>query len=266
MRKAQISIHMGLWKKGLEKGVEKVGKVGKLTEVRKFLIAGVLAAMGCGQAGAQFFYETVAGNVGATVDGSSPFTLGNSFAQQFTTGTLNPGDADQDGRVWHLFNVQLQPGYVFDPDAGDGGEFVAAETFYEWSLLSSSGGEPGSAVVGPRQFSIPAAGFHQFSYGALVSAEEFVLQSNTSYWLTIRFAYLLGGVSPSMPVLLPLTNSDAQGGSGTLGGLLVSGDGWGGGLGRMVVQVQVESVPEPGTMGSVGLGLMALGILRRKRR
>jgi hypothetical protein len=250
--------------RGLEKGVEKAGKVGKITEVKKFLIAGVLAAMGCGQAGAQFFYETVAGNVGATVDGSSPFALGNSFAQQFTTGTLNPGDADQDGRVWHLFTVQLQPGYVFDPDGGDGGDFVAAETIYEWSLLSSSGGEPGSAVVGPRQFSIPAAGFHQFSYGALVSAEEFVLQSNTSYWLTIRFAYLLGVVSPSMPVLLPLTNSEVQDGPGTLGGLLVSGDGWGGVLGRMVVQVQVESVPEPGSAGLVALGL-GCWLARRRR-
>jgi hypothetical protein len=35
---------------------------------------------------------------------------------------------------------------------------------------------------------------------------------------------------------------------------------------RAVLQVQVESVPEPGTVGLVGLGLMALGILRRKKR
>ncbi len=226
------------------------------------LIAGVVAAMGCGQAQAQVMVS-VAGNVGAAVDGSTPFTGGNSFAQQFTTGTLNPGDADQDGYVWHRFTVQLQPGYVFDPDGGDGGEFVAVDTFYEWSLLNSSGGEPGGAVVGARQFSIPAAGFHQFSYGALVSAEEFVLQSNTSYWLTIRYASLLGGGSPSMPVLLPLTTSDVEGGSGTLGGLKESGDGWGGVLGRMVVQVQVESVPEP---GSAGLLILGLGCLLAKRR
>ena len=92
------------------------------------------------------------------------------------------------------------------------------------------------------------------------------MQSNTSYWLTIRFAYLLGGVSPSMPVLLPLTNSEVQGGSGTLGGLLVSGDGWGGVLGRMVVQVQVESVPEPssGALLVLGIGILAAG--RRRRR
>ncbi len=230
--------------------------------MKSLLIAGVLAGMGCGQAQAQVMVS-VAGNMGAAVDGSAPFLGGKSFAQQFTTGTLNPGDADQDGYVWHRFTLQLQPGYVFDPDGGDGGEFVPVETFYDWSLLNSSGGEPGGAVVGARQFSIPAAGFHQFSYGALVSAEEFVLQSNTSYWLTIRYASLLGGGSPVTPVLLPLTTSDVEGGSGTLGGLKESGDGWGGVLGRMVVQVQVESVPEP---SSAGLLILGLGCLLAKRR
>jgi hypothetical protein len=231
--------------------------------MKSLLIAGVVAAMGCGQAGAQLFFETVAGNMGAAVDGSTPFLGGNSFAQQFTTGTLNPGDADQDGYVWHRFTVQLQTGYGFDPDEGDGGGFVPVETFYEWSLLNNSGGGPGSAVVGARQFSIPAAGLHEFSYGALVSAEEFVLQSNTSYWLTIRYASLLGGDSPVIPVLLPLTMSDVQGGTGTLGELKESGDGWGGVLGRMVVQVQVESVPEP---SSAGLLILGLGCLLAKRR
>ena len=242
--------------------MEKTGKVGKVSQVKKILIAGVLAAMGWGQAQAQVMVS-VAGNMGAAVDGSTPFTGGNSFAQQFTTGTLNPGDADQDGYVWHRFTLQLQTGYRFDPEEGDGGGFVPVETFYEWSLLNSSGGEPGSAVVGARQFSIPAAGLHEFSYGALVSAEEFVLHSNTSYWLTIRYASLLGGGSPVTPVLLPLTMSEGQGGTGTLGDLRESGDGWGGVLGRMVVQVEVESVPEP---SSAGLLLLGLGCWLAKRR
>jgi hypothetical protein len=90
-----------------------------------------------------------------------------------------------------------------------------------------------------------------------------VLQSNTSYWLTIRYASLLGGDSPVIPVLLPLTMSDVQGGTGTLGELKESGDGWGGVLGRMVVQVQVESVPEP---SSAGLLILGLGCLLAKRR
>ena len=248
----------------LEKGVEKTGKVGKVSQVKKILIAGVVAAMLCVEARAQLFFETVAGNVGAAVDGSTPFLGGNSFAQQFTTGTLNPGDADQDGYVWHRFTVQLQPGYVFDPDAGDGGGFVPVEIFFQWKLFSDSGGEPGASILaGPGYFSVLETGFNEFYYGALVSAGDFILQSNTSYWLGINYAYVAGGLSPSMPVLLPLTSSNTQSGTGTLGDLKQEGDGWGGALGRMVTQVEVESVPEP---SSAGLLMLGLGCWLAKRR
>ena len=216
-----------------------------------------------GSARGQLMVEVV-GNLGATRDASAPFTGFNTFAQQFTTGTLNAGDENQDGNVLHRFTVQLQPGYVFDPDGGDGGEFVPGETYFQWSLLSDSLGSPGGVLAGPGAFSVVEATGNEFFYASLVSAGEFVLQSNTSYWLAIRYSYLSGGMSPAFPVLLPLTTGDVVGGAGTLGELKESGDGWNGMLGRMVMQVDVESVPEPGSAGLVALGLGTL-LMRRKR-
>jgi len=208
----------------------------------------------------------VAGNLGATRDASAPFMGGNTFAQQFTTGTLNAGDENQDGNVLHRFTVQLQPGYVFDPNGGDGGEFVPTETYFQWSLLSDSQGSPGGVLVGPGTFSVAEATGNEFFYASLVSAGEFVLQSNTSYWLTIRYAYLGGDRDPGMPVLMPLTTSGVEGGAGALGELKQSGDGWGGMLGRMVMQVEVESVPEPGSAGLVALGISVVAAARNRRR
>jgi len=216
-----------------------------------------------GTARGQLMVEVV-GNLGATRDASAPFTGFNTFAQQFTTGILNAGDEDQDGNVMHRFTVQLQPGYVFDPNGGDGGEFVPGETYFQWSLLSDSLGSPGGVLVGPGTFSVIEATANEFFYASLVSAGEFVLQSNTSYWLAIRYAYLGGGMPPAVPVLLPLTTSDVAGGAGTLGELKDSGDGWNGMLGRMVMQVEVESVPEPGSGALVALGLGTL-LMRRRR-
>ena len=197
---------------------------------------------------------------------SAPFTWFNTFAQQFTTGTLNPGDENQDGNVLHRFTVQLQPGYVFDPDAGDGGEYVPRETFFQWSLLSDSLGSPGGVLAGPGSFSVVEATANEFYYASLVSAGDFVLQSNTSYGLAIRYFYLGGGMSPAMPVLLPLTTSDVAGGAGTLGELKESGDGWNGMLWRMVMQVDVESVPEPGSGVLVALGISVVAAARNRRR
>ena len=208
----------------------------------------------------------VAGNLGATRDASAPFMGGNTFAQQFTTGTLNAGDENQDGNVLHRFTVQLQPGYVFDPNGGDGGEFVPTETYFQWSLLSDSQGSPGGVLVGPGTFSVAEATGNEFFYASLVSAGEFVLQSNTSYWLTIRYAYLGGDRDPGMPVLMPLTTSGVEGGAGALGELKQSGDGWGGMLGRMVMQVEVESVPEPGSGVLVALGISVVAAARNRRR
>ena len=107
---------------------------------------------------------------------------------------------------------------------------------------------------------------NEFFYASLVSAGDFVLQSNTSYWLAIKYAYLGGGMSPATPVLLPLTTSDVEGGAGTLGELKESGDGWNGMLGRMVMQVEVESVPEPGGGVMVVLGISVVAAVRHRRR
>ena len=244
--------------------VEKRESGGKIAQVKTpfHLIVAALVFL-AGTVRGQVMVE-VAGNLGATSDASAPFTWFNTFAQQFTTGTLNPGDENQDGNVLHRFTVQLQPGYVFDPDAGDGGEYVPRETFFQWSLLSDSLGSPGGVLAGPGSFSVDSATANEFYYASLVSAGDFVLQSNTSYWLAIKYAYLGGGMSPATPVLLPLTTSDVEGGAGTLGELKESGDGWNGMLGRMVMQVDVESVPEPGSGALVVLGLGTL-LMRRRR-
>jgi len=157
-----------LEKSGLEKGVEKVGKVGKITEVKKFLIVGVLAAMGWAQAQAQGLVETV-GNLGAssTANPTTAFTYNKYFAQQFTTGLLNPGDYDQDGNVLHRFSWQLQAALgPFDPDYGSEGGEPEVESVYEWSLMSDAGGSPGSLLTAARTFSAYNFGITVFYYAA----------------------------------------------------------------------------------------------------
>ena len=53
---------------GSKRGVEKTGKVGKVSQVKKILIAGVLAAMGWAQAQAQGLVEAAIAEVEADAD------------------------------------------------------------------------------------------------------------------------------------------------------------------------------------------------------
>jgi len=256
-----------LEKSGLEMGVEKVGKVGKVTEVRMFLIAGVLAAMGCGHVGAQGLVEAV-GNLGAgsTADPTTAFTYNKYFAQQFTTGLLNPGDHDQDGNVLHRFSWQLQTALgPFDPGYGSEGGQPEVESVFEWSLMSDAGGTPGSLLTAAGTFSAYNSGITVFYYAASTSFGGFVLEANTSYWLALRFLYAGAGATLGQYANLPVTTDTATTGPGSLGALMQkTGSGWTGLTERAVLQVQVESVPEPSSAGLVMLGL-GCWLARRRR-
>ena len=91
-----------------------------------------------------------------------------------------------------------------------------------------------------------------------------MLQANTSYWLTLKFLFVGGGATLANYANLPVTTDTATTGSGSLGALMQNtGSGWTGLTERAVLQVQVESVPEP---SSAGLLLLGLGCWLAKRR
>jgi hypothetical protein len=212
----------------------------------------------------------VVGNLGAssTANPSTALTFTKTFAQQFTTGLLNPGDHNQDGNVMHHFLWELNPALGgFDPEYGTEGGQPLLETFYDWSLRTDNAGTPGGALFPTYGVSVYSPGVASLGYAALVSAGDYLLQSNTTYWLTLKFGYVRSSDRLGQYANLPVTTSTATTGAGSLGALMENtGSGWTGLSERAVLQVQVESVPEPGTVGLVGLGLMALGILRRKKQ
>jgi hypothetical protein len=208
--------------------------------------------------------EVVVGNIGNPAMGNAHTVMSFSakYAQKFTTGNLNLGDADLNGLVYHKFSWALQPAIGgFDPDLED---FPWADTIFEWSLLSDVEGSPGTAV-----FPVPA--FHLSISEPGVASDgysgSFVLQSNSSYWLSIRFlgadSYTGLGWYPTLPV----TSDLSVYGAGSLGGLMVNtGTGWGEVSGRALIEIEAESVPEPTSLQLLGSSLGSLWILRGRRR
>lgn len=238
--------------------------------VRRFFIVVLTLAIMCGKAEAQSTVEVV-GNLGAgtTANPTTALAYNRTFAQQFTTGLLNPGDLDQDGNVLHSFSWQLNAALgPFDPGFGDEGGQPEVETVYEWNLLSDTGGTPGSSLTAPGNFSVFSSGVRTFQYAALSSANGYVLESNTSYWLTLKFLFVGGGSTLGSYADLPVTTSTATTGAGSLGSLMENtGSGWTGLSERAVLQVEVESVPEPSTWALLACGgLVAGAALRRKWR
>jgi len=222
--------------------------------------------MGCGQVGAQGLIEAV-GNLGAssTANPTTAFTYNKYFAQQFTTGLLNPGDYDQDGNVLHRFSWQLQTALgPFDPTYGPDGGQPEVESVFEWSLMSDAGGTPGSLLTASGQLSAYSSGIAVFYYAANPVWSDPVLQANTSYWLALKFLFVGGSDTLATYANLPVTTDTGTTGSGSLGALMQNtGSGWTGLTERAVLQVQVESVPEP---GSASLLVLGLGCLLAKRR
>ena len=212
----------------------------------------------------------VVGNLGAssTANNSTALTPTKYFAQQFTTGLLNPGDHNADGNVMHRFLWQLNPALgAFDPTYGDEGGQPPAETVYEWSLHTDNAGTPGGSLFGTYQVNVLAPGVAELNYAALISAGYPLMQSNTTYWLSLRFSYVGGGDRLGQYADLPVTTSTATTGAGSLGALMENtGSGWTGLSERAVLQVQVESVPEPGSGALLGMGVVYFLVRRAKQK
>jgi hypothetical protein len=213
----------------------------------------------------------VVGNLGSgfTANPSTAFSSTNKyFAQQFTTGLLSPGDHDQDGNVMHRFSWQLQTAVgPFDPGYGSEGGEPEVESVFEWRLMSDAGGTPGNLLTAAGSFSAYSSGITDFYYAANPSWGDSVIQANTTYWLALRFLYVGGGATLGNYANLPVTTSTATTGAGSLGALMENtGSGWTGLSERAVLQVQVESVPEPASAGLAFLGLVCVLANRRYGR
>jgi hypothetical protein len=232
--------------------------------------------------------EVVVGNIGNPAMGNNHHTVMSysaKYAQKFTTGNLNLGDADLNGLVYHKFSWALQPGTGgFDPDLEI---FPWADTIFEWSLLSDVEGSPGTTVFSPFvrfHLSISEPGVASAGYSG-----SFVLQSNSSYWLSIRFLDGNSHTGLGWYPTLPVTSDLSVYGAGSLGGLMVNtgtgweevpimvntGTVWNGTVWedvweevsvRALIEIEAESVPEPTSLQLLGSSLGSLWILRGRRR
>ena len=207
--------------------------------------------------------EVVVGNIGnpAMANAHTVMRPSTKYAQKFTTGNLNLGDADQNGLVYHIFSWALEPaigGFNHELEI-----FPWADTGFEWGLLSDVEGSPGTALFfWPFVPSISEPGVASEWYGG-----SFVLQSNSSYWLSIRYVGADSYTGLSMYPTLPVTSGSSVYGTGSLGALMVNtGAGWGEVSGQALIQIEAESVPEPTSLQLLGFSLGSLWILRGRRR
>ena len=206
--------------------------------------------------------EVLVGNLGnpALANTQTTMSWNTKYAQKFTTGNLNLGDADRNGLVYHKFSWALEPAIGgFDPELEI---FPWADyTIFEWSLLSDVEGSPGTALFPAFHLSISEPGVASGGYSS------FVLQSNSSYWLSIRFVDANSYTGPGNYPYLPVTSDSSVYGTGSLGALMVNtGAGWEEVSGQAMIEIEAESVPEPTSLQLLGFSLGSLWILRGRRR
>ena len=219
--------------------------------------------------------EVVVGNLGnpALANFQTTMSWNTKYAQKFTTGNLNLGDADRNGLVYHKFSWALEPAIGgFDPELEI---HPWADTLFEWNLLSDVEGSPGTALFYRHFLSISEPGVASEGYSG-----SFVLQSNSSYWLSIRFVGANSYTGLSWYPTLPVTSDSSVYGTGSLGALMVNtgagweevsvmvntGAGWEEVSGQAMIEIEAESVPEPTSLQLLGFSLGSLWILRGRRR
>lgn len=230
--------------------------------MKNLLIAGVIAAMGCGQVGAQVVYETIADNIGVSTNSlQQQYQAGGAFAQSFQAGSnlSTIGDGDGNGQVVYTFRVHLAPYEVIvDLVNGTVGYVSTNFTLQLFSNSTVNGGQPDSLLQ--SQYSVTETvagpGVQSFSF----QADPF-LQPGTDYWVRISAQpisttiYTMAGVYG--------TTSPSSTGIGSFGAAkYFDGRSWTNSP-RYVMSIQAESVPEP---SSAGLLILGMGCLLAKRR
>ena len=133
-------------------------------------------------------------------------------------------------------------------------------------IFADVGGNPGAQLVAFNPGSIAAgAGGVQETFTAVAS---FTLMANTSYWFVLRNQNVLGSVFwnsvASNPAPTPSVEVSYDGYVFSLDGVNWSGSGVFNGV--QIEASRIAVLPEPGTLAVFGLGLLGLGVARRRVR
>jgi len=191
---------------------------------------------------------------GYTPDGPSPWLTATFTSTSTTAGTLtltsNLSDADF---LQGLESANAALGWGFYLNSS-----LSAVTCTSTDCATS-------ALFGGSYNDGPVPGVFNLAFGwGSGSSNRFVAGSSNTYALTFASALLGNPFVPNTHGWSSVAHVQGIGPNGTCSGWIVSGSGTT--SGSLTPCVQPPGVPEPATLGLLGLGLAGLGFARRARK